>query len=68
MDARGCRGCNAKDGKVCWSYFLGEQAPVPIKELKECPDPAINMLDKLDNAFAKLEQTFHELANQQNKK
>lgn len=65
MDARGCRGCNAKEGKVCWSFFLGEQAPKPIKELKECPDPAINMLDKLDNAFAKLEQLFHELAEQQ---
>ena len=62
MDARGCRGCNAKDGKVCWSYFLGEQAPVPIKELKECPDQVLGTLDALDDGLGLLEEEFTKLA------
>ena len=65
MDARKCNGCNAKERGVCWSAFLEE--PTKIKELEECPDPVLNMFDKLDKAFEMAENAFRELAKERSK-
>lgn len=51
MDVKGCRGCNAKKGKKCWSAYLDN--PTPINELDHCPDPILDFftrsLDCIDN-------------------
>lgn len=65
MDARGCKGCNAKEKGVCWSAFL--EQPTAIRELTQCPDPVLNTLDKLDKAFESLENIFGELAKERSK-
>lgn len=65
IDARKCRGCNAKEKAVCWSAFL--EQPTPIRELSKCPDPMLNAFKELDERFKRLEEAFRELANHKNK-
>lgn len=51
MDVKGCKGCNAKKGKKCWSAYLDN--PTPIDGLDHCPDPILDLftrsLDCIDN-------------------
>lgn len=59
MDARRCKGCNAKEKGECWSAFLDE--PARIKDLEECPDPLMNTIYKLDDKMKHLENEFKKL-------
>ena len=60
MDARKCKGCNAKEGRLCYSAYL--EQPTPVKELAKCPDPILCTLDALDEWFCLLEEAFTKLA------
>ena len=40
------------------------EQPTAIRELTQCPDPVLNMFDKLDKAFESLENIFRELAKE----
>ena len=61
MDARKCKGCNAKEGRLCYSAFL--EQPTPVKELSKCPDPVLDTLNALDEVLGLLEEAFTKLAN-----
>ena len=61
MDARTCKGCNAKEGRLCYSAYL--EQPTPVKELAKCPEPVLGTLDALDEGLGLLEEAFAELAN-----
>lgn len=61
MDARKCKSCNAKEGRLCYSAYL--EQPTPVKELVKCPDPILGTLDALDEGLGLLEEAFTELAN-----
>ena len=62
MDVRGCKGCNAKEGRECWSSFLDK--PTPIKKLNRCPDPIMDLLARILDSLDALVHEMDKLRKQ----